>query len=775
MADETIVYALDDGQNKWATLTKEQILTAITQAITEGKISNVDAGFITRIQEMNRKRPVHLWVGSVAEYEALETKDFDTIYIFNNDSTIPDLVNDLNETKETQRNIIDGSIEIPDAAYSDFSSEATLSQVSGANRGEWEIDRNFINLTATAGDGESEILPSFPTVNLKTSYEPLLVSVNKSNMGNEGKYERFYLKLELYLSGTYKYGSSNWFADMSKFVVIPLLIAKNDNTENYSVKFSNKRSTAYPLSLSEESNSLQRKNGVWIVNNEPSSIFVSALTSNNLKLNFTLNIGKVTSSKDSPTIEVELKANQAIAYNEKSEDWYINFPSSYNAENGFYSGSDLTSGPAPKLISLLTGSVKVISYEIEEVKTFVAAYNPLDNVYISVDTTNALIISNNNEFPITVFSSGGLVYDLEGISEAVEYNGLIDGYSSAKTNAPVNIETVSGYVITLSTTYKGRYYIKSYSVGSVPSVKYKLTTHYYLDNSLNDDLTTIEQVEAGTIIDPLSTKYVIDINDYKFKRSNPSTSFAMTEDKTLSMYYENEGEDPEPTYQLSVDYYLDDKMDESLSEKYTYSKGTTITPINYRKDIEGYVFKSVYPSEPFELTQNRSIMFDYKKSDQSTYELIIEHYKNGLLYTTSKEILESGTPVDLSSDFLIPYLIDNGYVPTSFEPSQTFIMTENVNAKIYYIKEDPEPTPTSVEAPTYEWVESAGSGSAIYRFTNPNDFACNLYINGSNKGSISANGSMELTLGASTSGANYTAYLESNGVKSSDVEFVAHG
>lgn len=88
---ETKVYALDEGKNQWETMTREQITAAILQAVNEGTIGDIDAGFITKIQDMNKKGELSFWVGSMAEFNALETKDPATLYIYTDDPTIDDI------------------------------------------------------------------------------------------------------------------------------------------------------------------------------------------------------------------------------------------------------------------------------------------------------------------------------------------------------------------------------------------------------------------------------------------------------------------------------------------------------------------------------------------------------------------------------------------------------------------------------------------------------------------------------------------------------------
>lgn len=90
MAD-TKVFALDEGKNAYETLTREQITAAIMQAVNEGTIGDLDAGFITKVQEINQKGLLRFWVGSMAEFNALETKDADTLYLFSDDPTVDDI------------------------------------------------------------------------------------------------------------------------------------------------------------------------------------------------------------------------------------------------------------------------------------------------------------------------------------------------------------------------------------------------------------------------------------------------------------------------------------------------------------------------------------------------------------------------------------------------------------------------------------------------------------------------------------------------------------
>lgn len=68
-------YCYCDANCKFETMTKEQILTAIAQAVESGEIHDVDAGFVTKVKENNAGGYITFWVGTQAQYNALKEKD----------------------------------------------------------------------------------------------------------------------------------------------------------------------------------------------------------------------------------------------------------------------------------------------------------------------------------------------------------------------------------------------------------------------------------------------------------------------------------------------------------------------------------------------------------------------------------------------------------------------------------------------------------------------------------------------------------------------------
>lgn len=100
MTDERKYYVICADNCKFESMTKEQILTAIEQAINTGKIHNVDSGFITKIKEINHNTVLSLWIGKQAEYNALEEKPKDCFCIITDDTTAEDIAKALSDMQE---------------------------------------------------------------------------------------------------------------------------------------------------------------------------------------------------------------------------------------------------------------------------------------------------------------------------------------------------------------------------------------------------------------------------------------------------------------------------------------------------------------------------------------------------------------------------------------------------------------------------------------------------------------------------------------------------
>ena len=110
MSDEKKFFCFCSSNCKYETMTKEQILTAIAQALSTGKVENVDTGFITKVKETNGGRYVTFWVGTQAEYNALKEKKTDCLYIITDSAAnqaMELMAQDVKTMKETLDKVAD--------------------------------------------------------------------------------------------------------------------------------------------------------------------------------------------------------------------------------------------------------------------------------------------------------------------------------------------------------------------------------------------------------------------------------------------------------------------------------------------------------------------------------------------------------------------------------------------------------------------------------------------------------------------------------------------
>lgn len=109
MTEELHVYVLDKLGNNYLGLTKEQTYAAIKQMIETGQVpADVDDGFITKLQEMNKKGVLQFWIGTMAEFQSIETKSENTLYLFTDDPTVDDIETAITQLEEsTENSLID--------------------------------------------------------------------------------------------------------------------------------------------------------------------------------------------------------------------------------------------------------------------------------------------------------------------------------------------------------------------------------------------------------------------------------------------------------------------------------------------------------------------------------------------------------------------------------------------------------------------------------------------------------------------------------------------
>lgn len=134
MATTPTVYVICDQNCKFEGMTKEQILTAIMQAVNEGTIGNIDAGFITTIKTING-RPLKFFAGEQAEFDALTDEEKNDLFaIITNDVTKEGIIAAIEELQTNYKTLIaaltDGSFAVTakNAQYATSAGSATNAQ-----------------------------------------------------------------------------------------------------------------------------------------------------------------------------------------------------------------------------------------------------------------------------------------------------------------------------------------------------------------------------------------------------------------------------------------------------------------------------------------------------------------------------------------------------------------------------------------------------------------------------------------------------------------------
>lgn len=134
------VYAICGTNCRYETLTKEQILTAIANAVESGDIGDIDAGFITTIKEQNGGEGLRFWVGTMAAYNALTEIDADMLYIITDDTTLADIEQAYEEIKTALDNIENGTSTVPKAK------EAQIAKYASEDTSKGTIEERLTNL-----------------------------------------------------------------------------------------------------------------------------------------------------------------------------------------------------------------------------------------------------------------------------------------------------------------------------------------------------------------------------------------------------------------------------------------------------------------------------------------------------------------------------------------------------------------------------------------------------------------------------------------------------
>lgn len=106
------VYVFCDANCRHEGMTKEQILTAITQAVENGVIGDVDTGFVTTLKTVNGTY-LKFYYGTKADFDALPADQKENVFaIFSNDTIGEDMKSSIEELQETVKGILDGTLSV---------------------------------------------------------------------------------------------------------------------------------------------------------------------------------------------------------------------------------------------------------------------------------------------------------------------------------------------------------------------------------------------------------------------------------------------------------------------------------------------------------------------------------------------------------------------------------------------------------------------------------------------------------------------------------------
>lgn len=101
------VYVICDQNCKFEGMTKEQILTAIAQAVASGEIKDVDTGFVTTIKTITGT-PLKFFVGEQATYDALSEEEKRNLFaIITNDTTKEGILTALDNLRTDLDQVVD--------------------------------------------------------------------------------------------------------------------------------------------------------------------------------------------------------------------------------------------------------------------------------------------------------------------------------------------------------------------------------------------------------------------------------------------------------------------------------------------------------------------------------------------------------------------------------------------------------------------------------------------------------------------------------------------
>lgn len=176
MANTPKVYVICDQNCKFESMTKEQILAAIEQAVNEGTIGDVDSGFIRTVKTINGI-PLKFFVGTQAEYDVLTKEDKKNLFaVITNDATregiekaIQTLQTDIKELQEYMQGLGSGKHTVNKAENDALG--RPINQTYGRFNGTWSGDAGEYPWFGWAGAGTFQVdLNVFGTYSFHTTF-----------------------------------------------------------------------------------------------------------------------------------------------------------------------------------------------------------------------------------------------------------------------------------------------------------------------------------------------------------------------------------------------------------------------------------------------------------------------------------------------------------------------------------------------------------------------------------------------------------------------------
>lgn len=173
------VFALDRHNNYIPTMSKEDIIAAIQTAAAGGSFEGFDnCAFITQIKELNRGGIFSIWVGSQAEFNALDEQIKGVLYIIDDDPMSRDLPSRLNKVIETQNGTAETLTKMQNAIKEQRDNNFALSErVTAA---EESTVKNAEGIAAVAAANSELKTAADNAVNKVNSLTPQLIYDNSS-------------------------------------------------------------------------------------------------------------------------------------------------------------------------------------------------------------------------------------------------------------------------------------------------------------------------------------------------------------------------------------------------------------------------------------------------------------------------------------------------------------------------------------------------------------------------------------------------------------------